>query len=121
MYFIDETFLMKEIWMYVFLLVTFSRCLHQKLYKSQKKKSLLCDITVSFSLSFSLLHQPHTLLSLVNVHLSQGNLTGALAVFRRALTLTVHCPQCRASLPLMRCLQFYPFLYNLQHQACPCK
>uniref|UniRef100_A0A672SM84 Tetratricopeptide repeat protein 17 n=1 Tax=Sinocyclocheilus grahami TaxID=75366 RepID=A0A672SM84_SINGR len=58
--------------------------------------------------------EPHTLLSLVNVHLSQGNLTGALAVFRRALTLTVHCPQCRASLPLMRCLQFYPFLYNLQ-------
>uniref|UniRef100_A0A8C1FC61 Tetratricopeptide repeat protein 17 n=1 Tax=Cyprinus carpio carpio TaxID=630221 RepID=A0A8C1FC61_CYPCA len=64
--------------------------------------------------------EPHTLLSLVNVHLSQGNLTGALAMFRRALTLTVHCPQCRASLPLMRCLQFYPFLYNLQHQACPC-
>uniref|UniRef100_A0A671K358 Tetratricopeptide repeat domain 17 n=1 Tax=Sinocyclocheilus anshuiensis TaxID=1608454 RepID=A0A671K358_9TELE len=61
--------------------------------------------------------EPHTLLSLVNVHLSQGNLTGALAVFRRALTLTVHCPQCRASLPLMRCLQFYPFLYNLQHQC----
>uniref|UniRef100_A0A8C1G2C0 Tetratricopeptide repeat protein 17 n=1 Tax=Cyprinus carpio TaxID=7962 RepID=A0A8C1G2C0_CYPCA len=60
--------------------------------------------------------EPHTLLSLVNVHLSQGNLTGALAMFRRALTLTVHCPQCRASLPLMRCLQFYPFLYNLQHQ-----
>uniref|UniRef100_A0A8C1X661 Tetratricopeptide repeat domain 17 n=1 Tax=Cyprinus carpio TaxID=7962 RepID=A0A8C1X661_CYPCA len=58
--------------------------------------------------------EPHTLLSLVNVHLSQGNLTGALAMFRRALTLTVHCPQCRASLPLMRCLQFYPFLYNLQ-------
>uniref|UniRef100_A0A671MGH1 Tetratricopeptide repeat protein 17 n=1 Tax=Sinocyclocheilus anshuiensis TaxID=1608454 RepID=A0A671MGH1_9TELE len=65
--------------------------------------------------------EPHTLLSLVNVHLSQGNLTGALAMFRRALTLTVHCPQCRASLPLMRCLQFYPFLYHLQHQACPCK
>ncbi|KAK7170121.1 hypothetical protein R3I94_000378 [Phoxinus phoxinus] len=63
--------------------------------------------------------EPHTLLSLVNVHLCQGNLSGALAVFRRALTLTVHCPQCRASLPLMRCLQFYPFLYNLQHQACP--
>uniref|UniRef100_A0A8C2B0Y1 Tetratricopeptide repeat protein 17 n=1 Tax=Cyprinus carpio TaxID=7962 RepID=A0A8C2B0Y1_CYPCA len=61
--------------------------------------------------------EPHTLLSLVNVHLSQGNLTGALAMFRRALTLTVHCPQCRASLPLMRCLQFYPFLYNLQHQV----
>uniref|UniRef100_A0A672LGA4 Tetratricopeptide repeat protein 17 n=1 Tax=Sinocyclocheilus grahami TaxID=75366 RepID=A0A672LGA4_SINGR len=63
--------------------------------------------------------EPHTLLSLVNIHLSQGNLTGALAMFRRALTLTVHCPQCRASLPLMRCLQFYPFLYHLQHQACP--
>ncbi|XP_073715336.1 tetratricopeptide repeat protein 17 isoform X2 [Misgurnus anguillicaudatus] len=63
--------------------------------------------------------EPHTLLSLVSVHLSQGNLTGALTVFRRALTLTVRCPQCRASLPLMRCLQFYPFLYNLQHQTCP--
>uniref|UniRef100_A0A672LJB4 Tetratricopeptide repeat protein 17 n=1 Tax=Sinocyclocheilus grahami TaxID=75366 RepID=A0A672LJB4_SINGR len=61
--------------------------------------------------------EPHTLLSLVNIHLSQGNLTGALAMFRRALTLTVHCPQCRASLPLMRCLQFYPFLYHLQHQV----
>ncbi|XP_057213044.1 tetratricopeptide repeat protein 17 [Triplophysa rosa] len=63
--------------------------------------------------------EPHTLLSLVSVHLSQGNLTGALTVFRHALMLTVRCPQCRTSLPLMRCLQFYPFLYNLQHQTCP--
>ncbi|TRY65425.1 hypothetical protein DNTS_021895 [Danionella cerebrum] len=63
--------------------------------------------------------QPHTLLSLVNVHLSQGNLTGALGVFREALALSVDCTQCRGCLPLMRCLQFYPFLYNLQHQACP--
>ncbi|XP_051560708.1 tetratricopeptide repeat protein 17-like isoform X2 [Myxocyprinus asiaticus] len=62
--------------------------------------------------------EPHTLLSLVSVHISQGNLSGALTVFRRALTLTVRCPQCRASLPLMRCIQFYPFLYNLQQQAC---
>ncbi|XP_051503496.1 tetratricopeptide repeat protein 17 isoform X2 [Myxocyprinus asiaticus] len=62
--------------------------------------------------------EPHTLLSLVSVYLSQGNMSGALTVFRHALTLTVHCPQCRASLPLMRCIQFYPFLYNLQHQAC---
>ncbi|XP_051989819.1 tetratricopeptide repeat protein 17-like isoform X2 [Xyrauchen texanus] len=64
------------------------------------------------------LDKPHTLLSLVSVHISQGNLSGALTVFRHALTLTVRCPQCRASLPLMRCIQFYPFLYNLQHQAC---
>lgn len=89
---------------------SFSRC---------PNKSVIKKVYYVF-LSLSL-HQPHTLLSLVNVHLCQGNLSGALAVFRRALTLTVHCPQCRASLPLMRCLQFYPFLYNLQHQACPCK
>ncbi|KAI4876156.1 hypothetical protein NFI96_017582 [Prochilodus magdalenae] len=62
--------------------------------------------------------EPYTLLSMVSVQLSRGNLTGALAMFRHALSLSASCSQCRASLPLLRCLQFYPFLYNLQHQAC---
>uniref|UniRef100_A0A673K6P6 Tetratricopeptide repeat domain 17 n=1 Tax=Sinocyclocheilus rhinocerous TaxID=307959 RepID=A0A673K6P6_9TELE len=34
------------------------------------------------------LSEPHTLLSLVNVHLSQGNLTGALAIFPFLLTFS---------------------------------
>ncbi|XP_072527603.1 tetratricopeptide repeat protein 17 [Salminus brasiliensis] len=62
--------------------------------------------------------EPHTLLSMVSVQLTRGNLTGGLALFRHALSLSASCSQCRASLPLLRCLQFYPFLYNLQHQAC---
>uniref|UniRef100_A0A8B9R892 Tetratricopeptide repeat domain 17 n=1 Tax=Astyanax mexicanus TaxID=7994 RepID=A0A8B9R892_ASTMX len=62
--------------------------------------------------------EPHTVLSMVNVQLTRGNLTGALALFRHALSLSAGCSQCRASLPLLRCLQFYPFLYNLQHQPC---
>ncbi|XP_053473026.1 tetratricopeptide repeat protein 17 [Ictalurus furcatus] len=62
--------------------------------------------------------EPHTLLSMVSVQLSRGNLTGALTLFRHALSLSGSCSQCRASLPLLRCLQFYPFLYKLQHQAC---
>uniref|UniRef100_A0AAY4EQC2 Tetratricopeptide repeat domain 17 n=1 Tax=Denticeps clupeoides TaxID=299321 RepID=A0AAY4EQC2_9TELE len=57
--------------------------------------------------------EPHSVVSLVNVHLSQGNVTGALALFRHALSLKAGCVQCHASLPLLRCLQFYPFLYNL--------
>ncbi|XP_035011293.1 tetratricopeptide repeat protein 17 isoform X3 [Hippoglossus stenolepis] len=74
--------------------------------------------------------QPHTLLSLVSVHLAQGNVTGALALFRHTLVTALSssssfsslagCEQCRTSLPLLRCLQFYPFLYNLSHrQSCP--
>ncbi|XP_056134569.1 tetratricopeptide repeat protein 17 [Lampris incognitus] len=74
--------------------------------------------------------EPHTLLSLVSVHLAQGNVTGALALFRLILETALSssssasslasCEQCRVSLPLLRCLQFYPFLYNLsQRQSCP--
>lgn len=73
--------------------------------------------------------QPHTLFSLMSVHLAQGNMTGALALFRHILTTALStsssfssltgCEQCRSSLPLLRCLQFYPFLYNLsQRQPC---
>uniref|UniRef100_A0AAY4EQ15 Tetratricopeptide repeat protein 17 n=1 Tax=Denticeps clupeoides TaxID=299321 RepID=A0AAY4EQ15_9TELE len=65
--------------------------------------------------------EPHSVVSLVNVHLSQGNVTGALALFRHALSLKAGCVQCHASLPLLRCLQFYPFLYNLQRQQCLCE
>ncbi|XP_067105211.1 tetratricopeptide repeat protein 17 isoform X1 [Osmerus mordax] len=64
--------------------------------------------------------EPHTLLSLASVRLAQGNVTGALALFRHALALSSICPQCRASLPLLRCLQFYPFLYNLPQRP-PCQ
>ncbi|KAJ4947433.1 hypothetical protein JOQ06_009468 [Pogonophryne albipinna] len=43
--------------------------------------------------------EPHTLISMVSVQLAQGNVTGALALFRHIL--------------------FYPFLYNLSHrQSC---
>ncbi|XP_070689271.1 tetratricopeptide repeat protein 17 [Pempheris klunzingeri] len=73
--------------------------------------------------------EPHTLLSLVSVQLAQGNVTGALALFRHILVTALSssssfsslagCEQCRTSLPLLRCLQFYPFLYNLSHRQ-PC-
>uniref|UniRef100_A0A665TC69 Tetratricopeptide repeat domain 17 n=1 Tax=Echeneis naucrates TaxID=173247 RepID=A0A665TC69_ECHNA len=73
--------------------------------------------------------EPHTLLSLVSVQLAQGNVTGALALFRHTLEMALSssssvssfagCEQCRTSLPLLRCLQFYPFLYNLSHRQ-PC-
>uniref|UniRef100_A0A3P8PHI6 Tetratricopeptide repeat domain 17 n=1 Tax=Astatotilapia calliptera TaxID=8154 RepID=A0A3P8PHI6_ASTCA len=72
--------------------------------------------------------EPHTLLSLVSVHLAQGNVTGALALFRHILVTALSsssftsfsgCEQCRNSLPLLRCLQFYPSLYNLSNrQSC---
>uniref|UniRef100_A0AAY5EZ98 Tetratricopeptide repeat domain 17 n=1 Tax=Electrophorus electricus TaxID=8005 RepID=A0AAY5EZ98_ELEEL len=65
--------------------------------------------------------EPHTLLSVVSVRLAQGNVSGALALFRHALSLSASCTQCHASLPLLRCLQFYPFLYNLQRQPCQCE
>ncbi|XP_037547900.1 tetratricopeptide repeat protein 17 [Nematolebias whitei] len=70
--------------------------------------------------------EPHILLSLVSVHLAQSNVTGALDLFRRILESTLSspssfssfasCEQCRSSLPLLRCLQFYPSLYNLSHR-----
>ncbi|MGH0130486.1 UNVERIFIED_CONTAM: hypothetical protein FKN15_042355 [Acipenser sinensis] len=59
------------------------------------------------------LNQPLTLLSLGNVCLAQGNVSGAVSVFRQALSLGTRCPECESSLRLIRCLQFYPFLYNL--------
>ncbi|XP_061743572.1 tetratricopeptide repeat protein 17 isoform X1 [Nerophis ophidion] len=73
--------------------------------------------------------EPHTLLSLVSLHLAQGNVTGALTLYRHTLAKAVSsstssssfagCEQCRASIPLLRCLQFYPVLYNLSNQQ-PC-
>ncbi|RXN00636.1 Apoptosis inhibitor 5 [Acipenser ruthenus] len=57
--------------------------------------------------------EPLTLLSLGNVCLAQGNVSGAVSVFRQALSLGTRCPECESSLRLIRCLQFYPFLYNL--------
>ncbi|XP_020498865.2 tetratricopeptide repeat protein 17 [Labrus bergylta] len=73
--------------------------------------------------------EPHTQLSLVSLQLAQGNVTGALALFRHILVTALSssssfsslagCEQCRSSLPLLRCLQFYPFLYNLSHKP-PC-
>uniref|UniRef100_A0A3Q4AUV0 Tetratricopeptide repeat domain 17 n=1 Tax=Mola mola TaxID=94237 RepID=A0A3Q4AUV0_MOLML len=71
--------------------------------------------------------EPHTLFSLVSVDLAQGNVTGALALFRHILMRALSspssfsslagCGQCRSSLPLLRCLQFYPFLYNLSQRS----
>ncbi|XP_074521788.1 tetratricopeptide repeat protein 17 [Halichoeres trimaculatus] len=73
--------------------------------------------------------EPCIQLSLVSVQLAQGNVTGALASFRNILVTALSspssfsslagCEQCRTSLPLLRCLQFYPFLYNLSHRP-PC-
>ncbi|XP_072321080.1 tetratricopeptide repeat protein 17 [Eucyclogobius newberryi] len=74
--------------------------------------------------------EPHSLLSMVVVHVAQGNTTGALELFRSALDVALSssgssfssfssCGQCVSSLPLLRCLQFYPFLYNLSQRP-PC-
>ncbi|XP_054625675.1 tetratricopeptide repeat protein 17 isoform X1 [Dunckerocampus dactyliophorus] len=73
--------------------------------------------------------EPQTLLSQVSLQLAQGNVTGALTLFRHTLEKAVSssassssfagCEQCRASIPLLRCLQFYPFYYNLSNQQ-PC-
>lgn len=83
----------------------------------------------STNVLFVFLPQPHTLLSLVNVQLAQGNVTGALSLFRHILVMALSsspsfasfagCEQCRTTLPLLRCLQFYPSLYNLSHRQ-PC-
>ncbi|XP_062845403.1 tetratricopeptide repeat protein 17 [Trichomycterus rosablanca] len=111
------------------------QCLRQALYSAppQDREVPLVN-TANLLLHYGLHHEaqglleqamelnasePHTLLSMVSVQLSRGNLTGALALFRHALSLSARCSQCWASLPLMRCLQFYPFLYNLLPQACP--
>ncbi|XP_035252632.1 tetratricopeptide repeat protein 17 isoform X1 [Anguilla anguilla] len=60
--------------------------------------------------------EPLTVLSRVSVELSRGRVREALAVFRRVLSMRAECAQCSASLPLLRCLQFYPLLYDL---PCP--
>ncbi|KAJ8252638.1 hypothetical protein COCON_G00219500 [Conger conger] len=69
--------------------------------------------------------EPLTVLSGVSVELSRGRVREALGAFRRALSMRAECGQCRISLPLLRCLQFYPLLYNLSHlhycpQGSPC-
>ncbi|KAM8939986.1 LOW QUALITY PROTEIN: tetratricopeptide repeat protein 17 [Pelodytes ibericus] len=62
--------------------------------------------------------EPLTLLSLGNAYLALKNLTGALQVFRTALELQKRCPECEGSLQMIRCLQLYPFLYNVSTTAC---
>ncbi|XP_063294194.1 tetratricopeptide repeat protein 17 isoform X1 [Pelobates fuscus] len=62
--------------------------------------------------------EPLTLLSLGNTYLSLRNMTGALKVFRAALDLQKGCPECEDSLQMIRCLQLYPFLYNISTTVC---
>ncbi|XP_053801440.1 tetratricopeptide repeat protein 17 isoform X2 [Vidua chalybeata] len=57
--------------------------------------------------------EPLTFLSLGNAYLAQNNISGALQAFRHALDLTAKCLECESSLKMIRCLQFYPFLYNI--------
>ncbi|XP_049636661.1 tetratricopeptide repeat protein 17 [Suncus etruscus] len=74
-------------------------------------KLLLQALTVNSS-------EPLTFLSLGNAYLALKNISGALEAFRRALKLTAKCPECESSLKLIRCLQFYPFLYNTTSSLC---
>uniref|UniRef100_A0A9L0SGN2 Tetratricopeptide repeat domain 17 n=1 Tax=Equus caballus TaxID=9796 RepID=A0A9L0SGN2_HORSE len=62
--------------------------------------------------------EPLTFLSLGNAYLALKNLSGALEAFRQALKLTTKCPECENSLKLIRCMQFYPFLYNVTSSIC---
>uniref|UniRef100_A0A8D0L4X3 Tetratricopeptide repeat protein 17 n=1 Tax=Sphenodon punctatus TaxID=8508 RepID=A0A8D0L4X3_SPHPU len=62
--------------------------------------------------------EPLTFLSLGNAYLALKNISGALQAFRHALDLTTKCLECESSLKLIRCLQFYPFLYNITSSAC---
>ncbi|XP_077178336.1 tetratricopeptide repeat protein 17 [Paroedura picta] len=62
--------------------------------------------------------EPLTFLSLGNACLSLKNVSGALQAFRHALDLTTECLECEKSLKLIRCLQFYPFLYNITTSSC---
>ncbi|XP_015266824.1 PREDICTED: tetratricopeptide repeat protein 17 isoform X2 [Gekko japonicus] len=62
--------------------------------------------------------EPLTFLSLGNAGLALKNVSGALQAFRHALDLTTKCPECEKSLKLIRCLQFYPFLYNITTSSC---
>ncbi|XP_072448766.1 tetratricopeptide repeat protein 17 isoform X1 [Chiloscyllium punctatum] len=62
--------------------------------------------------------EPLTLLSLGNAYLALRNISAALQAFRTALDRTTRCPECDSNLKLIRCLQFYPFLYNLTSSKC---
>ena len=57
-------------------------------------------------------------MSLGNAYLALKNISGALEAFRQALKLTTKCPECENSLKLIRCMQFYPFLYNITSSVC---
>ncbi|XP_043939333.1 tetratricopeptide repeat protein 17 isoform X2 [Protopterus annectens] len=59
------------------------------------------------------IEQPLTFLSLGNAYLALNNISGALQIFQQALGLKRKCPECESSLKLIRCLQFYPLLYNI--------
>ncbi|KAK2100564.1 Tetratricopeptide repeat protein 17 [Saguinus oedipus] len=61
---------------------------------------------------------PLTYLSLGNAYLALKNISGALEAFRQALKLTTRCPECESSLKLIRCMQFYPSLYNITSSVC---
>uniref|UniRef100_A0A8D1XSA3 Tetratricopeptide repeat protein 17 n=1 Tax=Sus scrofa TaxID=9823 RepID=A0A8D1XSA3_PIG len=62
--------------------------------------------------------EPLTFLSLGNAYLALKNISGALEAFRQALKLTTKCPECENNLKLIRCMQFYPFLYNITSSVC---
>lgn len=62
--------------------------------------------------------EPLTFLSLGNAYLALKNVSGALEAFRQALKLSTKCPECESSLKLIRCMQFYPFLYNATSSVC---
>ncbi|KAM9147825.1 tetratricopeptide repeat protein 17 isoform 3-T3 [Pangshura tecta] len=62
--------------------------------------------------------QPLTYLSLGNAYLALKNISRALQAFRHALDLTTKCQECESSLKLIRCLQFFPFVYNITSSVC---
>nr|XP_060620530.1 tetratricopeptide repeat protein 17 [Anolis sagrei ordinatus] len=62
--------------------------------------------------------EPLTFLSLGNAYLALKNVSGALQAFRHALDIATKCLECEKSLKLIRCLQFYPFLYNITSSTC---
>ncbi|XP_062823973.1 tetratricopeptide repeat protein 17 isoform X2 [Anolis carolinensis] len=62
--------------------------------------------------------EPLTFLSLGNAYLALKNVSGALQAFRHALDIATKCLECEKSLKLIRCLQFYPFLYNTTSSSC---
>lgn len=79
-----------------------------------KNQQFIYILLISFFSSF----QPLTFLSLGNAYLALKNVSGALEAFRQALKLTTKCPECENSLKLIRCMQFYPFLYNITSSVC---